>query len=340
MTKTLMALAVLLAAGTAQAENSASFNLRGQYEHRDANPDNPWGLRDWSHVLRSAEARWQWDAPLGGAVRGVASARGASDEEGRVRLHELSLERPLGNGFVSVGKKVMSWDVGYAFRPLDVVQQEDRRALYAGTLDGVPMLAWERFDADSALTLVATNPGRGRADQPRGDGAVAGRYYRHVDTRDEYAVLRVSDRNGVEGGVALSDVRADALELHASVLFQQRHTRWDGARWRPHEGGGKALAGLTFTTESKLSLLAEAWIDRTVASPQQRNLLLRVSRTEGDLVVSADVLRQPGSGSTITTVGMSYAPAPWAVSLSLRQFGGQSGVAVRQVALATLEWAF
>ncbi|HEX7156452.1 MAG TPA: hypothetical protein VF229_04500, partial [Burkholderiaceae bacterium] len=41
----------------------------------------------------------------------------------------------------SIGKKAMSWDVGLAFRPLDVVQQEDRRALYTFALDGIPVIA-------------------------------------------------------------------------------------------------------------------------------------------------------------------------------------------------------
>lgn len=332
--------AMLAAAGAAQAEDSASLNLRAQYEAREAAAGNPYGIRDWSRVVRSMDLRWQWDAPFATAVRGVVTARGASDDKRRLRVNELSLERAVGPGFVTAGKKVMSWDVGYAFRPLDVVQQEDRRALYTPVLDGVPMLAWESFDADSAATVVLSNPGHGRAGQPRDDGSVAARYYRHRGTRDEYAVLRVSRRNGVEGGVSFSDVRSDALELHGSVLFQQRHDKWDGARWRPHGGGGKALAGMTWTTEGKFMLVAEAWLDRTAAAGQQRNLMLRGSQNEGDLDLSADVLWQPQGGSKIGTVSLSWTPAPWALTLSLRHFGGPAGKVVRRAAVATLQRAF
>src|SRR3569833_1312326 len=96
-------------------------------------------------------------------------ARGASDEEGQLVLNELSFERKAADGFITVGRKVMSWDVGYAFRPLDGVQQEDRRALNVINLVGVPLLAYESFSTDSATTFVWSNPGRGKADQPRGD---------------------------------------------------------------------------------------------------------------------------------------------------------------------------
>jgi hypothetical protein len=332
--------AALVAAGAAQAEDSASYNLRAQYEQRTANPANPYGVRDWSHVVRSLDARWQWDAPFATAVRGVVTARGASDEDSRVRVNELSLERAFGAGFVTVGKKVMSWDVGYAFRPLDVVQQEDRRALYTPVLEGVPLLAWETFDADSALTVVLSNPGRGQAAQPRGDGSAAARYYRHRGTRDEYAVLRVSQRNGVEGGVSFSDVRSDALELHGSMLFQQRHDTWTGLRWQQHGGGGKALAGLTYTTESKFMLVAEAWLDRTALPGQQRNLMLGGSHNDGDVDVAADVLWQPQNGSKIGTLSLSWTPAPWAMTLSLRHFGGAAGAVVRTAASATIQRAF
>lgn len=332
--------AMLAAAGVAQAEDSVNLNLRAQYEQREATPGNPYGVRDWSQSVRSADARWQWDAPFATAVRGVVTARGASGEDARVRVNELSLERALGAGFVTAGKKVMSWDVGYAFRPLDVVQQEDRRALYTPVLEGVPMLAWETFDADSAVTVVLSNPGRGKAAQPRGDASAAARYYRHRGTRDEYAVLRVSERNGVEGGVSFSDVRNDALELHGSILFQQRHDTWTGARWQQHGGGGKALAGMTWTTESKFMLVAEAWLDRTALPAQQRNLMLRGSQDEGDVDVAADVLWQPQSGSKISTVSLSWTPAPWAMTLSLRHFGGAAGAVVRTAAIATVQRAF
>jgi hypothetical protein len=230
--------------------------------------------------------------------------------------------------------------VGYAFRPLDVVQQEDRRALYPSTLEGVPVLAWETFGEDSALTIVVSNPGRGRAAQPKGDGSFAVRLYRHAGSADQYAVLRVSKRNGVEGGVSWSSVRSDALELHGSLLLQQRHDTWTGARWLGQGGGGKALAGTTWTTEGKFSVLAEAWLDRTALPGQQRNLLVRGSQDVGALDVAADMLWQPGDGSRIAGVSASWTPAPWALNLSLRHYAGKAGTVFKRAAIATLQRSF
>lgn len=338
MSKLLVAMA--LAAGAAHAEDSLNVDLRAQYEERRANPGNPYGMPDWSRVARTAEVRWQWDALFATAVRGVATARSASGEPGSGTLNELSFERALGGGFVSIGKKVMSWDVGYAFRPLDVVQQEDRRALYPSPLAGVPMLAWETFGESSALTVVLSNPGRRLAGQPRDDGSVAARLYRHIGTVDQYAVLRVSERNGVEGGVSFSDVRGEGLELHGSVLLQQRHDTWLGTRWQGQGGGGKALGGMTWTTEGKFSLLAEAWLDRTALPGQERNVLLHGSQDFGDLILSADMLWQPRTGDRIPGLSLSWTRSPWAMNLSVRRYGGMAGIVTRRAAIATLQRSF
>ena len=348
------AAACLLPAPAAAAEATASLDVRAQAESIGTARGN--STRSFEH----AELRWQYNAPWQNAMRGVVTARrdsgGNSGSGGggsgvRMMLNELSLERPLGAGFLTAGKKVMSWDVGYAFRPLDVVQQEDRRALNPVTLEGVPMLAWEAFDADRALTVVLSNPGRSRAGQPRDDGSLAVRLYRQNGARDEYAVLRISSRNGVEGGVSFSQVATPEFELHGSVLLQQRHDVWQTSRtapprWRSgsgDNGGGKALAGFTWTNEARFSVLGEAWLDRTApAQPyrQQRNILLRAAQNSGDLDVSADVLWQPQNGSKIASVAVSWKPGPWLFSASLRRYGGLAGTAIRSLAAATVRYAY
>jgi hypothetical protein len=230
----------------------------------------------------------------------------------------------------------MSWDVGYAFRPLDVVQREDRRALNPLALEGVPMLAWERFDADSATTVVWTNPGRGQAASASAQGddeALAVRQYRQRGARDEYAVLRFSKRNGIEAGASFSQVASDGIELHASLLWQQRPAH-----------GGKALAGFTWTTESKFSVLGEAWTDRSAMPGQQHNRLLRAAQYFDDVEVSADVLWQPHSGyvpgSRIGTLSASWKTGPWLLSASYRRFEGTAGRYARNLALASIQRGF
>jgi hypothetical protein len=77
-------------------------------------------------------------------------------------LDEAVLDRDWAGLRWSIGKKVLSWDVGFGFRPLDVVQQENRRALLVYALEGIPGVSAEAYGADSAWTFVLANPGRGR----------------------------------------------------------------------------------------------------------------------------------------------------------------------------------
>lgn len=206
----------------------------------------------------------------------------------------------------------------------------------------------EAFDADRALTVVLSNPGRSRQDQPRDDGSLAVRLYRQHGARDEYAVLRISSRNGVEGGVSFSQVASPEFELHGSVLLQQRHDVWLVSRTAaPHwqrsagnNGGGKALAGFTWTNEAKFSVLGEAWLDRTASAQQQQNLLLRAAQDSGDFDVSADVLWQPQNGSKIASVGVSWKPGPWLFSAGVRRYGGIAGSKVRSIAVAAAQYAY
>lgn len=338
--------ALLACCNAALADDSAALTLRAQAE----SVETAAGQSSRGFVL--GELRWQQEIQPNlqrYMLRGLFTARHDTRDGDALRINELSLERPLAGGFASAGKKVMSWDVGYAFRPLDVVQQEDRRALNPVTLEGVPMLAWEAFDESRAITVVWTNPGRGKRDQPRDDGALAVRLYRQLGSTDQYAVLRASQRNGLEGGVSFSHVASEAFEVHGSVLLQQRHDAWVyGARtpprWQPRNGGGKALAGFTWTTESKFSVLGEAWLDRTASLGRQRNVLLRASQTEGDFEVAADVLWQQGqgpvAGSRIASLAANWKASPWMVSASVRHFSGAATVATRNVAVASVQYAF
>lgn len=280
-----------------------------------------------SQSLQAGGLRWS-DGPW----RSVLTATRIDGGKVRPRLNELSYDRALGDTFLTAGKKVMSWDVGYAFRPLDVVQREDRRALNPLALEGIPLLAWERFDADSATTVVWANPTQGRAasaSQQRDDEALAIRHYRQRGARDEYTVLRLSRRNGIEAGASFSQVASDGLELHASLLWQQRPAH-----------SGKAMAGFTWTTESKLSIIGEMWTDRSAAPGQQRNRMLRAAQYFDDVEVSADLLWQPQSGSRIGTVSSSWKNGPWTLSASYRRYGGLAGRYMQDTALASIQRGF
>lgn len=207
-------------------------------------------------------------------------------------VNEAALSGSLGGGdgagaasgwSWSAGKKVVSWDVGYAFRPNDVVQQETRRTLSPATLVGRPLLMAEHFSADTAWSLVWVNPTRARNATGADEPALAARVYWRDGAVDWHGFARHGTRTGASVGAAASWVASDALELHASLRHYQRHdallpgaaaagTALASANpWQAGLGGSgqQALAGGTWTNESQVSLLLEAWHDGTAPSAGQ-----------------------------------------------------------------------
>ncbi len=191
----------------------------------------------------------------------------------------------------SVGKKVVSWDVGHAFRPNDVVQQEVRRSLAPVTLTGRPLAMLEHFDADTAWSLVGVNPTQSTAlagiGQSGDEAALAARVYQRAGEADWHGFARWARRTGGSVGAAVLWVASDALELHASARHFARvdalavadtasfappgtalrtTNPWQTALRGP---GQQVLVGGTWTSESQISLLAEAWYDGAALSNTQ-----------------------------------------------------------------------
>ncbi len=182
----------------------------------------------------------------------------------------------------TAGRKVVGWDVGYGFRPNDLVQQEQRRTLVSQPLQGRPVLMAEQFGAESAWSLVAVNPTTGRDATGAGEGALAARWYQRLGSADAYAFARWGRRTQGSVGAAWSWVASDALELHASLRHMARFDTWQDASasagalanaspWRALTAGAaqQLLLGGTWTSEQQVSVLLEAWHDGTAPSRGQ-----------------------------------------------------------------------
>lgn len=181
----------------------------------------------------------------------------------------------------SAGKKVVSWDVGFGFRPNDMVQQEVRRTLASEALTGKPMLMAEHFDADTAWSLVWTHPLEGQPSTSAKESALAARVYRRAGAVDWHGFARHGENTGASIGAAASWVATDALELHASVRAYQHANSmvsinsgaglsatnpWQAVR----TGAGQQwLVGGTWTHESQIGVLVEAWHDDNALSDAQ-----------------------------------------------------------------------
>jgi hypothetical protein len=181
----------------------------------------------------------------------------------------------------SAGKKIVGWDVGYGFRPNDVVQQEARRNLLASTAEGRPLLMAEHFDASTAWSAVLVNPNQKRAQRGAEEPALALRGYQRNGAVDWHGFARYGAHTRGSVGAAAAWVASDALELHASLRWLAaadtvaadpaaqgllRSNPWLDASLR-HTG--QALLGGTWTNAEQISLLAEAWWDGTALSDSQ-----------------------------------------------------------------------
>lgn len=190
---------------------------------------------------------------------------------------------------MSAGKKIVAWDVGYGFRPNDVVQQEKRRSLISTTAIGCPLATLDYFDANLAATVAWVNPDRAfsKAATPGNDAqeqALAKRIYYRAGSADLHGFARYGAKTGAIGRAALAWVATDALVLHALARFIRRsqgsQSELDlqnlpavqrSSPWllRTQENLAQVLPGETWTTEEQHSFLVEASWDGTAISYYQ-----------------------------------------------------------------------
>ena len=196
-------------------------------------------------------------------------------------VNELYASHDGGAWQFSIGKKIVAWDVGYGFRPNDIIQREARRTLIYRTPEGRPLLMAEHFSASTAWSWVWVNPTASSDALGGNEPALAARVYQRQGAVDLHGFARLGAHTGASGGAAAVWVASDALELHGSLRYLQRFDSLANAAldnalaasnpWRPitESGAKQALLGGTWTHESQISVLAEAWWDGTAPSDAQ-----------------------------------------------------------------------
>lgn len=216
-----------------------------------------------------------------GGFYAQATLRWIATEGGHSENHSVAnqvyYDGDFGGGKTwTIGKKVLSWGVGFAFRPLDVIQREDRRSVNPPALVGIPLAAMESFSADQAWTLAWVNPGAGAKPADREDEALALRWYRFSGSDDFHAVTRISHERRFEAGIGATHVVGDEWSFYGAALYERRYTEvlnrlaeTDGALFSPlspraavaMRHGSKAVLGAQWTGSSGWSVLAEAYYD-------------------------------------------------------------------------------
>ncbi len=199
----------------------------------------------------------------------------------RAWVNELYASHDGGAWQFSAGKKIVAWDVGYGFRPNDMVQQDERRTLVDSTSEGRPLLMAEYFSASTAWSWVWVNPTASTDAMGAKEPALVMRVYQRDGAVDWHGFARVGAHSGASVGAAVAWVASEAVELHGSLRYLERfdsqaidpHTLGLVASnpWQPRAENSvkQLLAGGTWTNANQLSLLAEAWWDGTAPTDTQ-----------------------------------------------------------------------
>jgi len=344
---------------------SGSGEWRLAREWALSNPDSPyvqaharWPERypltpnRWSSQLQlKGDARQALgDAGSGTALMAHADGQGTllhDDAQGATlrsgRVNELYLGGELGGWQLSGGRRIVAWDVGYAFRPNDVVQREVRRPLMPTTPQGRGLLQLEHLGDDRATSLVAVEPQRGLASTQ-----FAARQFLRLGALDAY--LHADNQIGgpTSLGSAFAWVASDELELHGATRALP-HPGALAAAGSAADGAGRhqTLLGASWTGGaerwlSEVTLLGEAWYDGSTTAnataaataAQRRNVYLRAStRWEawgGTWEPALDALLQPSDGGRTVGAGLRWQGARWRVEAAWRHATGPASSLIAQ----------
>jgi len=228
----LVLISLFFAWGNCEAENPVDLNykIRAVGENRELRDNSVFALglpltsfgKDRGRLEGEVRGR---AGPLSLQVTETVSKQAGSDPTSRALINQAYFDFGEGELRGSAGKKVLSYDVGYAFRPLDLLQREARLQVLPPALEGVNQVTIERFSAERAVGVIVANPGNGREPDPKDDGSASLRYYQRAGTADLHGTARYSERFRLEAGAAFSAVPHESLELHGSALYQQRSER-------------------------------------------------------------------------------------------------------------------
>jgi hypothetical protein len=307
------AIAVLFLAGSQLAvaqETDFSGQVRALWNRTSGNSASP--LNTANQLIPSLIARdtqsGVTEAELhlsGKGITAIATLQGQINNSGNTHasgwLNELYAAGGEDAWQYSAGKRVIAWDVGYGFRPNDVVAQERRRSLISTTSIGKPLASIEYFNASSSVSLVWVNPGHAASIDIADEQAFAARVYHRIGGLDLHGFARYGQENGASLGAAAAWVATDEMELHASLRYLRKNTGlrmgtensntnnlirrsspWQNAT---QNNAVQAMFGVNYTTESQHSFFLETWWDGTAMSDKQwqqwnmRNQNLRNSIT-------------------------------------------------------------
>ena len=277
----------VFAIGTLQAANltadmgvsSAGYRLFALYNHPNEaslfHVPSRYSVTPETSLRQDAWIRYQ-QGGFSALLTGRYTLLNNQASQGDFFANEFYYDAPFGAFNFSVGKKILGWDFGQAFRPMDVIQREDRRRLIQTDLLGLPLVAIERFTDKDAYTFVfAHRLAAEGLDVAPGRNELAVKYFRTFTGSDLAGVAHWSEPEGVGAGLGLSSVIGDTLELHGSFFVREHCQKFSNllaasgpvitdrnpAGFTHRNTCAKVVVGASWTDASGLGVLVEAWHD-------------------------------------------------------------------------------
>jgi hypothetical protein len=208
---------------------------------------------------------------------------GQSDEK-ELRIKEFVLASSFGNWEWSAGRRINSFGLGNAFRPLDLIQQQDLLTHEQESLTGVNQLALERYQNLDSYGVYLVNPDQLNTNNSRKRTALVARFATSRELMDWQTTLRYSEDNHLQAGFGGISILGDALSLHSSLLWSSRYQRpisgltSEGSEllsatdpWiqQTYDNGLNWMLGANWTWSDKQNLVLEYWHNDFALSKQQ-----------------------------------------------------------------------
>lgn len=229
---------------------------------------------DFSHnLLNELDAKLQHKGFNLFATYVVNIADGREIEDDGV-LNEVYYDFAAKGLDFTVGKKVLSWGVGYGYRPLDLIQQENRRELIFQNLEGVTLGSAAFFTGNTAISFLVANRTLISESKYQADNYEAAiKLYSLFNDWDLHGVVHYSETFGATLGLGFATVLSEGFELHASSTYRSRYHKSINALTESNEILAQAdpiyekdfndcinaILGFTWTFQSRITIIGEAW---------------------------------------------------------------------------------
>lgn len=254
---------------------SADVRLRSLVEHQVQAPSAYFSKAADDSFMQALDVELQQQGWQVAATAWHQQQVGHGYSEGTIS--ELYYGDNLGDWSWTVGKRKIDWDVSYGFRPLDLFSPTDPLANFTAVAPGVLQLATEYLTADGAWTLLCNQSRpdyRIAAQQVAASWGCGARYYQRVGDWELQGLVHHDGQLQHRLGFTAAVVATEALELHTSLLWQQRYITSDvhptaftaahfelpvQARWQ--RSAWQAVVGLNYTTQAQLNWILEYWYD-------------------------------------------------------------------------------